>query len=78
MKPTHDLARAIMPYGKHIRVLEPESFRKELHNMAQAVADANDSDENIERKEQAKMNREAAIEAIKGALKRRKEKYGHE
>jgi hypothetical protein len=71
MKPTHDLARAIMPYGKHIRVLEPESLRKELHDMARAVAKNNSS--RPVKAEHTDENREVVVEAIKRALDRRRE-----
>jgi predicted DNA-binding transcriptional regulator YafY len=34
MKPTRDLARAILPYGANIRVISPDSFRRVVASLA--------------------------------------------
>ncbi len=44
MKPSTDLARAILPFGSDIRVVSPDSFRELLHGMASKVAENNEKE----------------------------------
>jgi predicted DNA-binding transcriptional regulator YafY len=41
MKPTRDLARAILPYGANIRVISPDSLRKLVVTMANDACNNN-------------------------------------
>jgi predicted DNA-binding transcriptional regulator YafY len=34
MKPTRDLARAILPYGANIRIISPDSLRRTVVSLA--------------------------------------------
>jgi predicted DNA-binding transcriptional regulator YafY len=41
MKPTRDLARAILPYAANIRILSPDSLRKLVVTMANNACNNN-------------------------------------
>jgi predicted DNA-binding transcriptional regulator YafY len=41
MKPTRDLARAILPYGANIRVISPDSLRRTVASLALATYNNN-------------------------------------
>jgi predicted DNA-binding transcriptional regulator YafY len=46
MKPTRDLARAILPYGANIRVISPDSLRRTVASLALNAYKNNKFDDN--------------------------------